>query len=82
MDKADEPDKNKHSVKMKMFLLSQIEYSKYYLQPEQCIIRIILQRLPHGTTAALNISAIKKGVTWCHAQIHVSTLLVISSRTK
>lgn len=42
MEEADEPDKNKHSVKMKMFLLSQVEYSKYYLQPEQCIIKIIL----------------------------------------
>lgn len=67
---------------MKMFLLSQIDYSKNYLQSEQCIIEIISQSLPHGTAAALHISATKKGVTSCHAQIHVSTLLVISSKAK
>lgn len=33
-EKADEPYKNKHSVKMKVFLLSQMDYGKYYVQSE------------------------------------------------
>lgn len=81
MGKADEPCKIKHSVKMKVFLLSQIEYTKTSLQLEQDH-EMLLQSLPHGIAAALNISAISEGAAWCHAQIHASTDSGISRRTK
>lgn len=45
---------------MKMFLLPQVDDSKNYSQAGQYIIEIIVQSLPHGTTSALNISAMKK----------------------
>lgn len=55
--KADEPDKNKHSVKM-MFLLAQMGYSKNHLQPEEWFIKITSQGLPRGTAAAWDASGI------------------------